>query len=38
VLAVHLDIGDIVLEDGGDVDLKGERRREKKLATGYLVK
>jgi len=21
VLAVHLDIGDIVLEDGGDVDL-----------------
>ena len=23
VLAVHLDIGDIVLEDGGDVDLFG---------------
>jgi hypothetical protein len=22
VLAVHLDIGDVVLEDGGDVDLE----------------
>ena len=26
VLAIHLDIGDIVLEDGGDVDLEKKTR------------
>lgn len=29
VLAVHLDISDVVLEDGGDVDLRGDARGRK---------
>lgn len=32
VLAVNLDVGDVVLEDGGDVDLlEGERVRRDKV-------
>lgn len=36
MLAIHLDIGNVVLEDGGDVDLEEERSDDLFLGLGVV--